>query len=89
MTYAERPPNKKLLRFPVIHEDIHTRLVSWIRGIVESNHELVDALQQLRSSYEALLAGTSVRDAELIMWQVEVALKNAERAKTALEPAPL
>jgi hypothetical protein len=89
MTYAPRPPNKKPLRFAAPHEDLHTRLVRWIRGVVQSNHELVDALQQLRLSYKALPAGTPVRDAELILSQVEVALKDAERSKNALGPASL
>jgi hypothetical protein len=89
MTYAPRPPNKKPLRFPVPHEDLHTRLVSWIRGIVQSNHELVGALQQLQFSYKALLAGMPVRDAQLILSKVEVALKDAERSKNALGPASL
>jgi hypothetical protein len=89
MTYAARPPNKKPLRFPVTHDDVTTQLLSWIRGIVQSNHELVDALERLRFSYKEHLAGTSVRDAETILWQVEVALKNAERSKNALAPASL
>jgi len=89
MTYTARPPNKKPLRFPVPHDDVTTRLLSWIRGIVQSNHELVDALERLRFSYKALLAEASVRDAEPILWQVEVALKDAERSRNALAPASL
>jgi hypothetical protein len=52
-----------------------TRLLSWI---------LVDELERLRSVYKAPLAVTSVRDAGPILWQVEVALKDAERSKNAL-----
>jgi hypothetical protein len=84
MTYATTSPNKKPLRFPVAPDDITNRLLSWIRGIVQSNHEFADAF--LRFSYKALLAGTSVRDAEQVLWQVEVALKDAERSKNALAP---
>jgi hypothetical protein len=40
-------------------------------------------------SYKAFLAGTPLRDAELIPSQVEVALKDAERYKNALGPASL
>jgi hypothetical protein len=86
MTYATTSPNKKPLRFPVPHDDVTTRLLSWVRGIVQSNHELVDALERLRFSYKALLAGKSVRDAEQVLWQAEVALKDAERSKNALAP---
>ena len=71
MTYAARQPNKKPLRFPVPHEDVTTRLLSWVRGIVQINHEFADAF--LRFSYKALLAGTSARDGEPLLWQVELA----------------
>lgn len=86
MTYTTRPSNKKPLRFPVPHDDDTTRLLSWLRGIVKSNHELKSALERLRLSYNVLLAGTFVTDAEAILWQVEVALKDAERSKNALAP---
>jgi hypothetical protein len=89
MTYTARPPNKKPLRFPGPHDDVTTRLLNWVRGIVQSNHELVDALERLRFSYKEHMAGTSVRDAERILWQVELALKNAERSNNALAPASL
>jgi hypothetical protein len=89
MTYAPRPPNKKPLRFPVPHDDVTTRLLNWIRGVIQSNHELVDALERLRFSYKEHLAGRSLRDAETILWQVEFALKNAERSKNALARASL
>jgi hypothetical protein len=32
------------LRFPVPHDNVTTRLLRWIRGIVQSNHEVVDAV---------------------------------------------
>jgi hypothetical protein len=86
MTYTTKPPNKKPpLRFPEPQDDA-TRLLTWVRGIIQSNHELVDALEHLRHSYKALLGGTSVTDAQAILWQVDVALKVAERSKTALAP---
>jgi hypothetical protein len=84
LTDTTIPPNKKPLRFPVAQDDVTTRLLSWIRGIVQSNQELVSALERLRLSYEVLLAGTSVTDAEAILWQVEVALKGAERSRNSL-----
>jgi hypothetical protein len=42
---------------------------------------LVDELERLRFVYKAPLAVTS------FLWQVEVALKDAERSKNALAPA--
>jgi hypothetical protein len=88
MIYTARPPNKKPLRFPVPPDDvITTQLLSWVRGIVRINHEFADAF--LRFSYKALLAGTSARDGEPVLWQVELALKNGERSKNALAKTSL
>ena len=87
MTYAARPPNKKPLRFPVPHDDVTTQLLSWVRTIVQINQELAEAF--LWFSYKALLAGTSARDGEPVLWQLELALKNGERPKNALAPTAL
>jgi hypothetical protein len=87
MTRTARPPNEKRLRVPVPHDDVTIRLLSWVRGIVQINHEFADAF--LRFSYKALLAGTSARDREPVLWQVELALKNAERSKNTLAPISL
>jgi hypothetical protein len=68
VTYAARPPNKKPLRFPVPHDDVTTRLLNWIREIVESNHELVFVSERLRFSFKQQLVGAPVTDAETILW---------------------
>jgi hypothetical protein len=78
MTYAARPLNKRPLRLPVPHDGVTTRLLSRI---------LVYVSERLRFVCKPLLAVTSVRDAGPILWQVEVAPKDAERSKNALAPA--
>ncbi len=85
MTNATKPPNKKLLGFPGSRYSVETKLLSWVRGIVQSNDELVRGLECLRDSYKALLAGQSVTDAAEILWQVEVALSDAKRSRNAPE----
>jgi hypothetical protein len=61
MTDSTRPLEKKLLTLPVPQDDdVETQLLIWIRGVVQSNHELVGAMKRLRHSYKALLAGKSV-----------------------------
>jgi hypothetical protein len=85
MTNATKPPNKKLLGFPGSRDSVETKLLSWIRGIVQSNDELVDALEHLRRSYNVLQAGKSVPDSAEILWKVEVALSDAKRSRNALE----
>lgn len=85
MTNATKPPNKKLLGFPGSRDSVETKLLSWIRGIVQSNDELIRGLECLREPYKVLLAGQSVTDAAEILWQVEVALSDAKRSRNALE----
>ena len=89
MTDSTRPLKKKLLTLPVPQDDVETQLLIWIRGVVQSNHELVGAMKRLRNSYKALLAGKSVTDAEEILWQVEVALMDTERSKDMLASGSL
>lgn len=91
MPHAKKP-STKVLEFTMPQDGIGPQLVSWVRGVVVSNDELVLALKRLRRSYNMLLAGKSVTDAEEVMWQVEGALQQAERSKnlfaqhTAHEP---
>jgi hypothetical protein len=85
MTHTTRHPSKKPLLFPVPQDDVEERILAWIHGIVQSNYQLVGALERLRHSYKALLAGKPVTDAEKSLWQVEVAVKGAERSKGALD----
>jgi hypothetical protein len=81
MSHAKKPLNNKVLEFTVPQDGIGPQLVSWVRGVVKSNNELVPALERLRRSYKMLLAGKPVTDAEEILWQVDGALKDAEAAR--------
>jgi hypothetical protein len=90
MTDSTRPLKKKLLTLPVPQDDdVETQLLIWIRGVVQSNHELVGVMKRLRHSYKTLLAGKSVIDAEEILWRVEVALMDTERSKNVLASGTL
>jgi hypothetical protein len=79
-----KKPLTKVLEFTTPQAGIGPRLVSWVRGVVKTNDELVLALTRLRRSYKVLLAGKPVTDAEEILWQVEGALQEAARSKNAL-----
>jgi hypothetical protein len=83
MTNAKKP-GKKLLGFPGSQDSVETKLLRWVRGVVLSNDQLADALERLRSSYKVLQTGKSVPDAAEALWQVEVALRDAERSRSAL-----
>ena len=84
MTNAQKPQGKKLLGFPGSQDSVETTLLRWVGGVVLSNDLLVDALEHLRSSYKVLQTGKPVSDAAEILWQVEVALREAERSRSAL-----
>jgi hypothetical protein len=89
MTHSKRPSNGQSLEFVEPEDAVAMQLLIWIRGVVESNRELVCALERLRRSYGLLLAGNSVTDGEEILWQVEGALKDAERSRTTVEDHPV
>jgi hypothetical protein len=75
MDHVKKPPGKELLESAV-----EMQLINWIRAVTESNDELVCALNRLRLSYKALLAGEPVTDAQEILRQVEGALRSATKA---------
>lgn len=82
MSRAKKSPHK-VLEFSISQDGTGLQLVTWVRGIVKSNNELVSALSRLRRSYSALLAGITVTDTEELLWQVEGALQEADRCKNA------
>jgi hypothetical protein len=84
MTNAKKLRDKKLLGFPAPRESVETKLLGWIRGVLQSHDQLVDALEQLRRSYKVLQTGKPVPDAAQVLWQVEVALSDAQRSRNAL-----
>jgi hypothetical protein len=84
MANARKLPDKKLLGFPALHGSVEMKLLGWIRGVLQSNDQLVEALEHLRRSYKVLQTGKSVPDAAEILWQVELALSDAQRSRNAL-----
>jgi hypothetical protein len=75
---------KKLLGVVASQDAVEVKLLSWVRGVVQSNDQLLDALKRLHRSYLVLSAGKSVPDAEEILWQVGIAVSDAERSRNAL-----
>lgn len=78
----------KLLSFPVPKHNPGSPVENWIHRILETKDNLVSALELLRVSYNAMLAGRPIREAEKIMEQVEAILKQAEKVNgTAVRAA--
>jgi hypothetical protein len=80
MNETKKPPRRELLESGA-PQDVESQLLNWIRGVAESNNELVDALNRLRLSYRMLLGGEPASDANEILRQVEGALRSADKAK--------
>ena len=77
----------KLLLFPAPKHKLGSPVESWIHRILETKDNLVTALELLRVSYNAMLAGRPIREAEKILEQVEAILKQAEKVNGAAIPA--
>jgi hypothetical protein len=80
MRRAKRRTTRKRLKCGLPRNVVRPELVNCVRVIVRSNHELRSALERLLGSYQVLVAGMPITDAEEILWQVDGTLQNAERA---------
>jgi hypothetical protein len=74
----------KVLPFAVSRLAAEEHLEQWIRGIVQSNSELENALERLRNSYKAMLAGKPLTDADEILMAVETALGSVEKTRNLI-----
>jgi hypothetical protein len=72
----------KVLQFPVHQAPVEQELEKWFRGIMNSHEYLISALEQLRDSYKALIAGKASTDAhQAVLMAVEITLRNARNAR--------
>jgi hypothetical protein len=77
-------PNKtssKVLQFVAPQPSPEGPLEKWFRGVMQSNHDLTTALEQLRDSYKVLLMEKLVTEADqAVLMAVEITLNNAKNA---------
>jgi hypothetical protein len=57
------------------------QLDQWIKQVAQANDELANALIRLNHSFELLLSGQKIPEANAVLAQAERALKAAEKAK--------
>jgi hypothetical protein len=69
-----------IIAFPTCDKRRRPPANNWVFRIVESNEDLVAALGVILDSYRSVIAGTPVRDAEVIS-QVENILRKAKDVK--------
>ncbi len=78
---VKRKSPETVLPFSVPQQAVEEKIETWIRGVLQSNDDLVNALVRLRDLYGAISVGEPVRDEDEILAQVQAALKGAARAK--------
>jgi hypothetical protein len=76
--------SSKVLQFAVPRLAAEEHLEQWIRGIVQSNSDMENALERLRNSYKAMLAGKPLTDADEILMAVETALGSVEKTRNLI-----
>ena len=70
----------KVLQFPT--PSAEGEIEKWFRGVMQSNNDLISALEHLRDSYKVLIAGKACSEADqAILMAVEVTLRNARNAR--------
>jgi precorrin-6B methylase 2 len=67
----------RILSFPRTQQKPDLAANNLIHRIMDSKDNLLTALEVLRDSYNMILAGTSLRDADEILVQAEAALQQA------------
>jgi hypothetical protein len=78
-----RKASCKVLPFVAPQPSLEGRLEKWFRGVMQSNEDLMAALERLRDAYKVRLAERAVTEADqVVLLAVEVTLNNARNAKT-------
>jgi hypothetical protein len=72
----------KLLQFVTDEPSPEGQLEKWFLGVMQSNRDLITALERLRDSYKSLLADKVLSDADqAVLLAVEITLRNARNAR--------
>jgi SUMO ligase MMS21 Smc5/6 complex component len=79
---VKRKSPEAVLPFSLPKQGVEDQIETWIRGVLRSNDDLVNALVRLRDSYRTTSVGESVNDKDEILAQVQAALEGAAKAKT-------
>jgi hypothetical protein len=81
MAKTNKAPNK-ILPFVVPQASMEGKLEKWFRGVIQSNKDLISALERLRDSYQELLSEKPLTEAdEAALLAVQITLNNARNAQ--------
>ncbi|HTZ60290.1 MAG TPA: hypothetical protein VMB49_19410 [Acidobacteriaceae bacterium] len=72
----------KVLPFVVPERTREGQLEKWFRGIIQTNHELIAALERLRDSYQGRIQKPVSEADQAVLLAVEITLTRARNAQT-------
>ena len=74
--------SNKVLAFAAPALSAEGKLEKWFRGVIQSNHDLVTALERLSDSYKGLLGETPLTERDqAVLLAVQITLVNARNAQ--------
>ena len=71
----------KVLPFATPQASIEGQLEKWFRGVIQSNRDLITALERLRDSYEKLAAQPLSEADQAVLLAVQITLNEARNAQ--------
>jgi hypothetical protein len=71
----------KVLPFAAPQPSREGQLEKWFRGVIQSNHDLIAALERLRDSYQGLMQKPASENDQAILLAVEITLNQARNAQ--------
>jgi hypothetical protein len=87
MRYQNKPmiksnnPPCKVLPFVAPEVSGEGKLEKWFRGVIQSNYDLVTALERLRDSYEKKAKKPLTEGDRAVLLAVQITLQNAKNAR--------
>jgi hypothetical protein len=71
----------KVLPFAAPKPSREGALEKWFRGVIQSNHDLIAALERLRDSYQKLIEKPASEADQAVLLAVEITLSSARNAQ--------
>ena len=77
-----KSPSAKILPFASPQASIEGKLEKWFRGVIQSNRDLMTALERLRDQYESLAVKPLNEADQAVLLAVQITLNEARNAQT-------
>ena len=81
MNKSDNPPCK-VLPFVAPEAAVEGKLEKWFRGVIQSNYDLMAALERLRDSYERQAKKPLTEADRAVLMAVQITLQNAKNARS-------